>query len=102
MLANPKYTGHMVYGRHRTRNGRRTPAPQDQWLWSPAPVHPTIVDRALAPRPAARTHRAPHAHNMRDQRHLRQATAKCKSTAVINRQVRDPTVKCSLRDRQRM
>ena len=47
MLANPKYTGHMVYGRHRTRNGRRTPAPPDQWLWSPAPVHPAIVDRAI-------------------------------------------------------
>ena len=46
MLANPKYTGHMVYGRHRTRNGRRTPVPPDQWLWSPAPVHPAIVDRA--------------------------------------------------------
>ena len=46
MLANPKYTGHMVYGRHRTRNGRRTPAPPDQWLWSPAPVHPAIIDRA--------------------------------------------------------
>ena len=46
MLANPKYTGHMVYGRHHTRNGRRTPAPQDQWLWSPAPVHPAIIDRA--------------------------------------------------------
>ncbi len=46
MLANPKYTGHMVYGRHRTRNGRRTPVPPDQWLWSPAPVHPPIVDWA--------------------------------------------------------
>jgi hypothetical protein len=46
MLANPKYTGHMVYGRHRTRNGRRVPVPMDQWLWSPAPVHPAIVDRA--------------------------------------------------------
>jgi site-specific DNA recombinase len=54
ILANPKYTGHMVYGRHRTRNGRRapapphprTPAPPDQWLWSPEPVHPPIVDRA--------------------------------------------------------
>jgi hypothetical protein len=45
ILANPKYTGHMVYGRHRTRGGRRTPVPQDQWLWSPAPVHPAIVDR---------------------------------------------------------
>jgi hypothetical protein len=46
MLANPKYTGHLVYGRHRTRNGRRTPVPADQWLWSPAPVRPAIVDRA--------------------------------------------------------
>ena len=45
ILANPKYTGYMVYGRHRTRNGRRTPVPQEQWLWSPAPVHPYIVDR---------------------------------------------------------
>ena len=45
ILANPKYTGYMVYGRHRTRNGRRTPVPPDQWLWSPAPVHPAIVDR---------------------------------------------------------
>jgi len=45
MLANPKYTGHMVYGRHRTRNGRCTPTAPDQWLWSPAPVHPAIVDR---------------------------------------------------------
>src|SRR5207344_1935815 len=38
ILANPKYTGHMVYGRHRTRNGRRTPVSPDQWLWSPEPV----------------------------------------------------------------
>ena len=45
MLANPKYTGYMVYGRHRTRNGRRIVVPQDQWLWSPEPVHPAIIDR---------------------------------------------------------
>jgi site-specific DNA recombinase len=45
MIRNPKYTGYMVYGRHRTRNGRRVPVPQDQWLWSPAPVHPAIIDR---------------------------------------------------------
>ena len=45
MLRNPKYTGYMVYGRHRTRNGRRIPVPPDQWLWSPAPVHPAIIDR---------------------------------------------------------
>jgi site-specific DNA recombinase len=45
ILRNPKYTGYMVYGRHRTRNGHRIVVPQDQWLWSPEPVHPAIVDR---------------------------------------------------------
>jgi len=44
ILANPKYTGHMVFGRRRTRNGRTVPAPMDQWLWSPEPSHPAIVD----------------------------------------------------------
>jgi site-specific DNA recombinase len=46
LLRNPKYTGHMVYGRIRKRNGRRVPAPPDQWLWSPEPTHHEIVDRA--------------------------------------------------------
>ena len=46
LLRNPKYTGHMVYGRIRKRNGRRAPVPPDQWLWSPEPTHPVIVDRA--------------------------------------------------------
>jgi site-specific DNA recombinase len=46
MLRNPKYTGYMVYGRHRNRNGHRIPVPPDQWLWSPEPVHPAIIDRA--------------------------------------------------------
>jgi len=41
---NPKYTGHMVYGRVRNRNGHRVAVPADQWLWSPQPVHPVIVD----------------------------------------------------------
>jgi site-specific DNA recombinase len=45
LLKNPKYTGHMVYGRKRTRNGHRVPVPPDQWLWSPEPVHPVIIDR---------------------------------------------------------
>jgi site-specific DNA recombinase len=45
ILGNPKYTGHMVYGRVRTRQGRRVAVPQDQWLWTPSPVHPVIVDR---------------------------------------------------------
>jgi site-specific DNA recombinase len=44
ILGNPKYTGHMVYGRVRTRNGHRAAVPQDQWLWSPQPVHPAIID----------------------------------------------------------
>jgi hypothetical protein len=32
ILGNPKYTGHMVYGRAGTRNGRRVAVPADQWL----------------------------------------------------------------------
>ena len=46
VLGNPKYTGHMVYGRIRKRNGRRVTVPASEWLWSPEPVHPAIVDRA--------------------------------------------------------
>ena len=45
ILGNPKYTGHMVYGRVRTRNGRRVAVPPDQWLWSPQPAHPPVIDR---------------------------------------------------------
>ena len=45
ILGNPKYTGHMVYGRIRNRGGRRITVPQSEWLWSPGPVHPAIVDR---------------------------------------------------------
>jgi site-specific DNA recombinase len=46
ILANPKYTGHMVYGRRRTVNGKTRPVPPDQWIWTPEPVHPAIIDRA--------------------------------------------------------
>ena len=45
VLGNPKYTGHMVYGRIRKRQGRRVTVPQSEWLWSPEPVHPAIIDR---------------------------------------------------------
>jgi site-specific DNA recombinase len=45
ILGNPKYTGHMVYGRIRNRGGRRQRVPAAEWLWSPEPVHPVIVDR---------------------------------------------------------
>ena len=60
ILGNPKYTGHMVYGRRRTRNGRRVTVPPDQWLWSPEPVHPAIVDRATWDAAQARRRRARH------------------------------------------
>jgi site-specific DNA recombinase len=40
ILRNPKYTGHMVFGRSRTVNGRTRPLPPDQWLWSPQPATP--------------------------------------------------------------
>jgi site-specific DNA recombinase len=47
ILANPKYTGYMVYGRTRkngTRRGLRVPP--DEWIWSPQPSHPAIITRA--------------------------------------------------------
>ena len=47
ILANPKYTGHMVYGRTRTTpDGHARPVPAGQWIWSPQPTHPAIIDRA--------------------------------------------------------
>lgn len=46
ILRNPKYTGYMVFGRKRARNGHRVRVPQHEWLWSPASVHPAIIDRA--------------------------------------------------------
>jgi len=45
ILANPKYTGHMVFGRERTQNGKTRRLPPDQWVWSPEPVHPALIDR---------------------------------------------------------
>ena len=41
VLGNPKYTGHMVYGRIRKRNGRRVTVP---------PVRVAVVTRAGPPR----------------------------------------------------
>jgi site-specific DNA recombinase len=47
ILGNPKYTGHMVFGRRRTTGGGRTRyTPPSEWLWSPEPAHPSIVTRA--------------------------------------------------------
>jgi len=46
ILANPKYTGHMVFGRRRTTAGKTRPVPPPEWLWSPEPTHPAIITRA--------------------------------------------------------
>jgi hypothetical protein len=48
LLANPKYTGHMVYGRRRSTGGKHfRKAPPEQWIWSPEPTHPAIVTRQM-------------------------------------------------------
>ena len=48
ILRNPKYTGHMVFGRtHSLPGGRTVAVPEDQWLWSPEPTHPAIITRPL-------------------------------------------------------
>jgi DNA invertase Pin-like site-specific DNA recombinase len=48
LLRNPKYTGHMVYGRTRkdpaTRKTR--PVPPGQWTWSPDPTHEPLTPLA--------------------------------------------------------
>ncbi|HCU96696.1 MAG TPA: recombinase family protein, partial [Actinobacteria bacterium] len=45
ILSNPKYTGHMVFGRRRTVDGKIRQVPRDQWIWSPQPAHPAIITR---------------------------------------------------------
>ena len=47
ILANPKYTGHMVYGRRRKTGRTHVPVPPDRWIWSPEPAHPAIIIREL-------------------------------------------------------
>ena len=58
---NPKYTGHMVYGRRRTRHRpQRLRVPRDQWLWTPEPVHPALIDSATWARRAGHRRGARH------------------------------------------
>jgi site-specific DNA recombinase len=44
ILRNPKYTGYMVLGRTRKTGGRTRAVPPAEWLWSPEPTHPALVD----------------------------------------------------------
>ena len=50
ILKNPKYTGYMVWGRSKRNGPGRSAAalkvPADQWLWSPEPTHPALIDMA--------------------------------------------------------
>jgi site-specific DNA recombinase len=47
ILANPKYTGHQVFGRERKVNGKMTAVPPGEWLWSPEATHPAIITREM-------------------------------------------------------
>jgi hypothetical protein len=48
ILRNPKYTGHMVFGRqHQDAAGHRTRTPPGEWLWSPQLAHPAIITREM-------------------------------------------------------
>jgi hypothetical protein len=47
ILSNPKYTGHMVFGRRRTQAGQRgRQVPPENWMWSAEQTHPPIISRA--------------------------------------------------------
>ncbi len=54
ILANPKYTGYMVYGRTRNTGKSQRPGerkvravPREEWTWSAQPSHPALVTREL-------------------------------------------------------
>ena len=46
ILSNPKYTGHQVMGRRRRKGGKKIWTPPDEWIWTPEPTHPALVDKA--------------------------------------------------------
>jgi hypothetical protein len=51
LLANPKYTGYMVWNRRkRSRPERRVPGkvnPPSEWVWSPRPTHEPLVTKTI-------------------------------------------------------
>src|SRR5205814_517216 len=51
LLANPKYTGYMVWNRRkRSRPERRTPGrvnPPQEWVWSSRPTHEPLVTKPI-------------------------------------------------------
>jgi len=59
MLANPKYTGYMVWNRSTASGGREHNNPPTEWVWSTESTHDAIVPRELydAAQTVARTRR---------------------------------------------
>ena len=45
ILSNPKYTGHQVMGRRKTKGGTRQWTPATEWIWTPEPTHAALVNR---------------------------------------------------------
>ena len=45
ILSNPKYTGHQVMGRRKTKGGTRQWTPASEWIWTPEPTHSALVAR---------------------------------------------------------
>ncbi|WP_158559866.1 recombinase family protein [Prauserella sp. PE36] len=43
LLANPKYTGHMVWNRKARKTGHNRTNPITEWIWSEDPVHEPLV-----------------------------------------------------------
>ncbi|MGP3933615.1 recombinase family protein [Nonomuraea sp. KM88] len=46
ILANPKYTGYMVWNRRATKKGGKN-NPSGEWIWSPRPTHEPLVTKEL-------------------------------------------------------
>ena len=88
ILRNPKYTGHMVFGRRRTTPaGKTVPVPPEDWLWSPEPTHPAIITRATweaaqtvgAEHSTSRDDLGPSAHPATRRTYLLRGRVRCRS-----------------------
>ena len=87
ILRNPKYTGHMVYGRRRSTGRRRFhDVPQEQWIWSPEQTHPAIITRQTwdtaqgigAEHASARDDAEPSTHPAARRSYLLRSRARCR------------------------
>jgi site-specific DNA recombinase len=88
ILRNPKYTGHMVFGRTRSLpGGRSVQVPHEQWLWSPEPTHPAIITRQIwdiaqgigAEHSTSRDGTAPNTHPQTRRTYVLRSRVRCRS-----------------------